>query len=144
MSALRYQEMSNSVRFALLCALLAGLSGCGDNSWGRLSGTVKLDGKPVGPGTITLLPVDPSMAGAMAKFGEDGKYKIMSSHSREGAKVGEYKVMLDGRAPDQIGAEDTGPLRSPIPLKYSNPKVPILHVTIEPGSKTYDFDLESG
>ncbi len=122
-------------------ACLAVAAGCGGGDWGTLSGVVKVDGQPVGPGTISLHPIDEQRAGATAKFGDDGRYAVMSAGRKEGAATGEYRVAIHG---DSFEAELAGPPpESDIPNKYNDPAASGLTVTIEPGAKTFDFELSS-
>ena len=116
-------------------------SGCGKKDWGYLSGTVKINGQPVGPGTIQLQPIDATHAGAMASFGDDGNYSVFSSGRKDGAHTGEYKVVISGG--EEFGLEDSGPKpKSNIPARYSNADTTDLKVTIEPGKKNFDFELK--
>jgi hypothetical protein len=115
--------------------------GCGGSDWGYLSGTVLLNGQPVGPGSITLEPVNADRAGAVASFGTDGKYSVISAGRKEGAPAGEYRVTIHGGA--GYGEEAVGPRpKSPIPARYGNPNTTDLTVTIEPGEKVFDFNLK--
>ena len=117
------------------------LAGCGSQDWGYLNGTIKLNGQPVGPGTITFEPVDAQRAGAIASFGEDGTYSVMSAGRKEGAPAGEYSVAIVGG--ESFGEEVAGPRpASKISQRYSTPATSNLTVTIERGTKTVDFDLE--
>jgi hypothetical protein len=117
------------------------VSGCGAADWGYLDGTVRLNGQPVGPGTLTLEPVEGDRAGAIASFGEDGKFSIRSARRKEGAPTGEYRVLVYGG--ESFGEEQTGPRpKSKIPLRYSSPSTTDLTVTIEPGNQTVEFDLK--
>jgi hypothetical protein len=133
---------SNLARGLAVCCfavLLAG--GCGKGDWGYLSGTVKLNGQPVGPGTITFEPIDAERAGSFASFGEDGRYTVVSAGRKEGARIGEYRVLIQGGT--AFGEESVGPRPpSKIPARYTNPKTSDLKVTIESGSKTHDFELK--
>lgn len=126
------------------CVLLGQLFsaiGCGKQDWGYLSGTVKLNGQPVGPGTLQLQPIDATHAGAMASFGDNGNYSVFSSGRKDGAHTGEYKVIVTGG--EDFGLEDSGPKpKSNIPARYSNPDTTELKVTIEPGKKNFDFELK--
>jgi hypothetical protein len=124
-----------------VAATLMFLSGCGPSDWGNLSGTVLLNGQPVGPGTISLEPIDGDRAGAFAEFGDDGKYQVTSSGRKEGARIGEYQVVIRGG--EGSGEEIVGPRpKNKIPARYSNPKTSDLKVTIAPGKQTHDFDLK--
>jgi hypothetical protein len=133
---------SNGVRgFAVCWLAILLIGGCGKGDWGYLSGTVKLNGQPVGPGTITFEPTDSERAGSFASFGEDGQYTVISAGRKEGARVGEYRVLIQGGS--TFGEETVGPRpASKIPARYANPTTSDLKVTIESGSKTVDFDLQ--
>jgi hypothetical protein len=127
--------------FGAAAILTLAVAGCGEQDRGYLIGTVLVNGEPAGPGTITFQPVEAERAGAMAFFGEDGKYEVMSAGREEGAAIGEYRVLIHGG--EDFGAEDTAPRPpSKIPPRYSNPRGSDLTVTIEPGTKTVDFDLK--
>jgi hypothetical protein len=133
-------KMPQSFRAAIgLFVLLA--TGCGQGDWGQLSGTVLLNGQPVGPGTMVLEPVSADRAGAMASFAEDGKYSVMSAGRKEGAPTGEYQVMIHGGS--SYGEETVGPKpKSAIPARYGNANTSDLKVTIESGENTFDFNLK--
>jgi hypothetical protein len=90
---------------------------------------------------ISLQPVNLDHAGAMAPFYEDGKYSVISARKKVGAHTGEYKVTIHRNLKD-FGFEDSGKRPAPIPARYSDPKTSGLTVTIEPGTKTIDFDLK--
>jgi len=129
-----------SPRIVALAAVMGLLVGCAQEDWGYLSGTVKLNGEPVGPGSIVLEPVDGLHAGAVGSFGEDGKYAIQSAGRKEGARTGEYNVTIHGPG---FTEESGGPRpASKIPARYGNASTSGLKVTIEPGKKAVDFDLE--
>jgi hypothetical protein len=116
-------------------------SGCGRADWGYLEGTVLLNGQPVGPGTITLEPVEGNRAGAVASFGENGKFVVRSAGRREGAPTGEYRVLIYGG--ESFGEEQAGSRpQSKIPSRYSKPSATDLTVTIAPGKQTANFDLK--
>lgn len=124
---------------SLLAILL--IAGCGKQDWGYLHGTVKLNGQPVGPGTITFEPIDAQRAGSFAKFGEDGKYSVISAGRKEGARIGEYRVLIQGGT--NFGEETVGPRpASKIPARYANAQTSDLKVTIESGTKEHDFELK--
>jgi hypothetical protein len=133
---------SNVRRYCgLAAAALLLVAGCGQGDWGYLEGTVLLNGQPVGPGTITFEPLDQDRAGAIAGFGEDGKYSVVSAGRKEGAKTGEYRVLIHGG--EGFGEESSGSRpKSPIPARYAQPGTSDLKVTIEPGKQTFDFNLK--
>ena len=136
--AIRSARVCGEIGIALFGCLIVG---CNDQQWGQLEGVVTVDGAPVGPGSISLAPVDASQAGAMGSFGEDGRYAIVSAGRKEGARAGEYRVTIHG---GEFGTESgQPPAPSKIPRRYGDPSTSDLNVTIEPGRQTFDFDLKS-
>jgi hypothetical protein len=119
------------------CMIL--LVGCSSSDRGFVTGTVSVNGKPVGPGTITLEPIEGG-PGAHAKFAEDGKFKVTSSGKKEGAQVGEYRVAI-------IGGDNVDELADPkgraiIPAKYGDSSKSDLTLNVEAGAKEVNFDLK--
>jgi hypothetical protein len=132
---------SNKVHIIAYAALLHLLTaGCSQSEWGTLKGVVKLGGAPVGPGTILLTPVEGDGPGAMAVFGEDGGFSVMSSGRKEGAPAAEYRVTIRGG--DALSEEANPRAKTNIPPRYAQPDVANLTVKIEPGENTQDFQLE--
>lgn len=125
----------------VIALALVGLGGCGGEDRGTLEGVVKVNGVAVGPGAISLDPVDGSRAGALGSFGEDGAYTIIGGGRKPGALPGEYRVGIVGGK--KFGAKPTGPQPpSKIPARYGDPVTSGLTVMIEPGQNTKDFELE--
>jgi hypothetical protein len=127
--------------------------GCGSNL-APVSGTVRLDGEPVGPGVILFIP-DKSQGNegksAMGKFGPDGVYTLMTHTKGDGALVGHHRVVIRGGPGSRGGAEPigdrpVGPVtrqREPVvPRKYQNVQKPLLSADVVPGGSTIDFNLE--
>lgn len=130
------------IRLLIIAAVVGttAISGCGRSDWGNLSGTVLLNGQPVGPGTISFQDVS-GKPGASADFGADGKYQVFSSGRKQGAHTGEYQVAILGG--ENLSEEGSGRRpKSAIPARYADPSTSNLKVTIEPGSKTFDFELK--
>ena len=132
---------SQLIRLSLVAATGLLLSGCGKQDRGYLTGTVVVNGEAVGPGTLSFQPVEPDRPGAVAFFGEDGKYEVMTSGREKGAPVGEYRVLIQGG--EDFGAESVGPPpESKIPARYNTPDGSGLTVTLEPGKNKRDFELQ--
>ena len=115
-------------------------TGCTQSDWGTLDGVVQLNGAAVGPGTIMLKPIDGDRAGAMAMFGADGVYSVMSAGRKAGAPAGEYQVTIHGE--DALGEGANPQAKSSIPSRYADAGISGLTVRIEPGENTQDFQLE--
>lgn len=115
------------------------VGGCGASDRGYVTGTVRLNGQPIGPGTINLQSTSDG-PGAIAQFGEDGKFKVTSSGKKEGANVGEYSVTIHG---ESFGDEVVDPkAKSIIPARYANAATSQLTLKVEPGMKEVNFDLK--
>ena len=126
---------------AVIGLVVLAFSGCSGSDWGYLSGTVLLNGQPVGPGTITFEPVIADRAGAVASFGADGKYTVISAGRKEGARPENIESRFT--AAKGLEKKPVGPRpKSSIPARYGNPNTSDLTVTIEPDEKVYDFNLK--
>lgn len=127
---------------AFTVALLAGLvsTGCsGDSRVAAVSGTVTLDGKPIGDAAVAFVPKD----GGRPAFGitdADGNFELTTFAPRDGALIGSHSVTItpaddesEAASPDVSEAGDDSlnsvaaefkpkrrPKRSRIPGRYSN------------------------
>ena len=78
---------------ATLATLLIGMTGCGEPSIGSLpvTGTIKVDGKPIEGATVVFNP-DGSGRSASGLTDAQGKYKLTTVVSGDGALPGKYKI----------------------------------------------------
>ena len=135
---------------ALLLLLMGSLSGCWRDSGPPIvpvSGTVTLDGKPLGGVTVNFWSGQDAFGGYA---GQDGRYQL-----RPGATPGSHKVTIapDLGEPDPLaremarqhsGAKPDAPRRPPpaIPARYSHPQQTVLTFVVEyPGTDQADFKL---
>ena len=119
-------------------------SGCGDADRGYVTGKVTLRGEPVGPGTILFEPIDPSgeARAAIGYFGADGQYALKSAGNRLGARIGEYRIVIQPGGEEAFSDEHTDPQqRSSIPPLYADHGRSPLTATVKPGKNTLDFTL---
>jgi hypothetical protein len=133
---------------SMTSVFMAACVGCGNEDWGKVSGTVTLDGQPVGPGMVTFEPTSPDQVDAPfagAQFREDGKYELRSPGNKVGALTGEYAVRIQSYAGETFGDEvplQGKPRNVKIPMKYIDPSKSGLTATVESGSQVIDFDLK--
>lgn len=122
---------------ALLCCVLAG---CGDGKTGRVSGVVTMDGQPLPNATVTFEP-DGGGRLSSAVTESDGSYSLIYTDEINGAEIGEHRVYISTQ---RSGDEDQGIESSPetVPAIY-NTNTELLR-TVERGSNTFNFELESG
>jgi hypothetical protein len=111
----------------------------------RVSGIVKLNGNPVGPGSLVFEPADLSSANApsaVAQFAEDGQYEIRGPGNREETPPGDYIVTVEGHAPGAAGDESRDPtFKTEIPARYRLRENGI-KITVKPGDNTIDLELK--
>lgn len=116
------------------------LSGCGNSEVGEVYGTVTLDGEPLPNAVIEFIPTDGEGRNSFGWTDEEGKYDMQFARDRNGAWIGENKVListadvLDER--DENGEDRYSP--ELVPEKYSNEVR-----TVEAGTNLIDFFLMS-
>jgi hypothetical protein len=110
-----------------------------------VSGTVKLNGQPVGPGSLVFEPAElTSMEApsAVGHFQDDGQYELRGPGNRDWTPPGEYIVTVQGHAPGAAGDEGRDPnFQTQIPERYKTRDNGI-KVTVEPGDNTVELNLE--
>lgn len=131
-------------RFTSLLGLMVVLCvGCGGPADGMstVSGTVTLDGQPLADAVVEYSPLEPGMRPAYGKTDSSGHYTVMTTRSQEGAMPGEYEVRI--RTGD-ITSEDGVQVNIPevVPKNYNDETE--LKQTVEAGSNTHDYALETG
>jgi hypothetical protein len=147
--------MMLSLRTAgLPAAFLATLVGCGgppEPTRLPVTGTVTLDGDPIGNALVSFLPeANTKTLPSFAATAPDGKYVLRAPQGQKGIEAGTYRVTVsrllrkDGTPPPP----DVPPIESDafetLPPMYSDPALTVLRVTIDPGgSTTADLPLKS-
>lgn len=161
------------VKFGLLLVCTALFFGCGSDSRRPtfpVTGTVKLNGKPV-DGAVVTFQLTEGKESAIASTDKDGSYSLSMFRPNDGALAGQYKVSItkfdvepvkasSGLVPGQVNSGDLptdyeaptvgtttgkGPVgpKNSLPAKYSNPDSSGLRATVEANTKNvFDFDLK--
>lgn len=125
------------------------LSGCGGQSGSKLkrihvTGTVKLDGKPLPQGTISFIGNDANAVNAAAEIDASGRYSLSTQQKGDGIPAGSYKVRIESWAtPPKMVATGVEPGKSAIPDRYAAIESSGLTATVEGKSKAQviDFNL---
>ena len=124
------------------------LAGCGGSKYptAPVSGTVRMNGKPLPDAALTFQPG----GGGMASVGvtdKDGRYTLEFYDSgQSGAVVATHRVLI--RTHRRSNTEDTSSdvsnpnLRDPIPQRYNDNTELTMEVPAE-GTESADFDLKS-
>jgi hypothetical protein len=126
-------------------AVLTLFAGCrGGSMESEVSGTVTLDGKKVGPGTIVFAPTNPKGTPATGSVESDGGYTMKTSRER-GLSAGTYRVAVSIREmPQNVKRGDRPPPgKSLIPEKYEDQSTSGLEFKVEPGRNTINVELLS-
>jgi hypothetical protein len=117
-----------------------------------VSGTVRLDGKPLARATVTFIPDGATKGfGSEAVTNEAGEFRLKSRRTGDGAVAGTYKVtiskrlMPDGSEPvfDDKTTAITSPAKETLPPTYSTREKTTLTATVpEGGTSTLEFVLK--
>jgi hypothetical protein len=124
---------------------LMALSGCSRSNFeSSVSGTVTLDGQPIGPGFLVFAPAAGDTNPANGAIQTDGSYELKTANDA-GLNAGKYKVsvtILD--QPDVPPGERSYVVaKSRIPEKYSDMTTSSLEFDVQSGSNTIDIRLSS-
>jgi hypothetical protein len=127
---------------AVIFLVIGGCSGSGMES--EVSGTVTLDGQPVGPGAVVFAPADGTSNPADGAIQLDGSYFLKTSRE-VGLKPGDYKVSVSvfDQPEVQPGERSMTPAKLVTPQKYADTETSGLQYTVKPGDNTIDIELSS-
>jgi hypothetical protein len=127
-----------------LMALIA--SGCSKSRFeSTVTGTVKLDGAPIGPGVIQFVPNGNSHNPATGAIQVDGNYELNTSNE-VGLDSGEYRVTVSVYDQPQLAPGERAALGSAVlktPEKYMSLETTDLKFTVAPGTNTIPVELTS-
>jgi hypothetical protein len=139
----------------LVVALVITAVGCGGKGPNLppqypVSGTISMDGKPLGGAGIMFLPRGETRGtGAFGMADATGKYSLKTDHGGAGAPEGEYAVTIsrvvnrDGTPyvpnPDVAEAGE----RETMPGIYSDSMKTVLSANVPKGGDTINFELKA-
>lgn len=131
------------LRWSLAYGLLASLLGCGGSSSPglvKVSGSVRLVGNPIPPGTVTFVSASDKGNSASATIDAEGKYVLGTFEKGDGALPGDYIVRIESyEIPPTMGGP---PAKPGVPQRYFDIKKSNLKFTIkEAPNQVIDIDL---
>jgi hypothetical protein len=128
--------------FPVVLALLVGCNSSSQQS--QVFGSVKLDGNPIGPGTVVFAPIEGGRKPATGSIEADGNYSL-NTNREAGLAAGKYTVAVSIREmPQNVKRGDRPPLgKLLIPEKYEQSTTSGLEYDVEPGRNTIDIELSS-
>jgi hypothetical protein len=129
----------------MACCLVLAI-GCNDSPYeSTVSGTVSLDGAPIGPGIVQFVPVGTSHNPATGTIQVDGGYELRTSN-KSGLQPGQYQVTVAVYdQPDVAQGERAAPGSAPLrtPEKYFSLETTDLEYTVNSGNNTINVELTS-
>ena len=129
-------------RLALLSALccLAPVAGCGGPGTATVSGTVTVDGKPLGKGVISFAPADGVGSPATAEV-VAGRYQLVTSPGAKKVRLSAPVVTGTSKESSARDAATFDITEESLPAKYN--AVTELAYDAPPGVGTKDWAVES-
>jgi len=128
--------------------LLAALAGCGGGGLDLVpvSGTLRLDGRPVEDAAVMFSPVDGRPV-ASGTTDAQGTFRLTTTN-KPGALVGEHRVTVTkqrvtGITEEGVVAPGGMHVEWLIPERYSRADTSGLRVTVSPKEHEHTFDLSS-
>lgn len=124
-------------------AVVAIFAGCrGSSMQSEVSGTVTLNGKKIGPGTIVFAPTTQGVKPATGSVESDGSYMLKTSRE-SGLSAGSYRVAVSIREmPQNVKRGDRPPVgKLLIPEKYEDETKSGLQYDVSPGKNTINVEL---
>jgi len=136
------QLFCRSAVVAPLALLISGfLTGCGPaDGLATVTGLVTLDGEPLPDAYVQFTCTGENAGVSNGRTDANGKYYLMFSRSKVGARTGPSKVAI---TTFDLDGTHGGVKRIPekVPAKYNAKSE--LTAEVKPGSNTFDFDLKS-
>lgn len=138
---------------SLVVASIVMAGGCGKRRGNRpqtfpVKGVVTMGGEPLAGATVMFNPVASGGSGAIALTDEQGRYKLTTFDSGDGAVAGEYRVaFVKTIYPKQEGVDPmvamSGDPKNVLPLKFADSASSGFTATVVEGpDNTFDFSLE--
>jgi hypothetical protein len=142
--------------FVLVCIVAASIvtaGGCSKRRVNRpqtfpVKGVVTMGGEPLAGATVMFNPVASGGSGAIALTDDQGRYKLTTFDSGDGAVAGEYRVaFVKTIFPKQEGVDPmvamSGDPKNVLPLKLADSEKSGFKATVaERPDNTFDFSLD--
>ena len=136
-------------RLLLGFALVLGL-GCGSGKFAPVSGTVTMNGKPLGGALVIFSPIAKEGSidagpGSSGKTNDKGEYTLTSDTGGTGAFVGKHRVSVSLMNPGTGESDDRrrpGQLVNQVPVRY-NGKTELTYEVPAGGTEKANFALKS-
>lgn len=108
--------------------LVAAATGCGGRGFAEVSGTVRIDGKPLPGAFVTFVPEGPDAVRSVGSTNDEGRYRVIRPGGKIGAMTGTNRVSVTG-----------GDAGRALPPEY-NTKTK-LTCDVKRGANVFDIDI---
>jgi hypothetical protein len=123
-----------------MSGLAAVMSGCGGPTGPEVTGSVTLDGDPLGEATISFLPENRELAPLITSTDLEGKYTL--ERGVDGVAEGTYTVRITTYRPAITEIDPPIPgVKEKVPAKYNVQTT--LNAEVSSGENVHDFPLDS-
>jgi hypothetical protein len=126
-----------SIPAIVFFALTASLSGCdeGEPACFRVAGQVIRGNRPLADAVVILHPISadhPVILKPVARTDADGRFRVSTYETNDGAPPGDYVITVEWRAPRVIGEETIRDGKNLLPAQYAKPKSsPVQYTVVE-------------
>jgi hypothetical protein len=128
----------STIKLITASLLLLVVAGCGNSGTGSVTGTVRVNGSPMGGFEVRFYSVaDGSMAIGSAM--SDGQFKLVKGRGETQIEAGDYKVtveptsLIDGVAEPKVK----------IPQELASASTTTLVKTVGPGANVIDLEISA-
>jgi len=139
--AVTRQVLDSQLLFVAALTLTLGCSGSKFDA--QVSGTIRLDDNPIGPGVVIFAPADAKTNPARGAIQPDGTYTLKTGRDI-GLPPGKYQVSLQiVELPADVvpGQRDMRPTKSLIPQRYTDTTTSGFEFEVMPGDNTIDIEM---
>jgi hypothetical protein len=119
----------------LTCVALANAGCKGQRKLVPISGQVKIDGKPLEMGKVTVWVKD--SRAAQGYIDKDGRFSLMTYVSGDGCLVGEHEVTVASMRTTNSGEN----VEYFIPQRYGDPKLSNLKINVDQPNDNWEIEL---
>lgn len=114
----------------MVAVLLLAAAGCGGRGFAEVTGTIRIDGKPLSGALVTFTPEGPEAVRGVGSTNDEGRYRVVRPGSKIGAMVGANRVSVTG-----------GDAGRALPAQYNTQST--LTCDVKPGSNVFDIEIKT-
>lgn len=143
------QDIRATVRKVAVIGFALTIAGCssGEREYAPVSGTVTLNGQPVGDARVMFVPVEKTASGELGSISygvtdADGNFLLATRIGKDGAAVGRNYVWISTRIVNAAGDQEQVQRAELIPARF-NAETDLTFEVPSAGTDAADFLLDS-